>query len=66
MSKVQMIESELQKLSPEEMREVREWLDDYLEDQLHFTDEFEAKIQESERDMAAGKHSRIRRTAAGA
>jgi hypothetical protein len=63
MSKVQKIEAELQKLSPAEMVQVRDWLDSFLEDQMQFTDEFEAKIQESERDMAAGKRSRTRQGA---
>jgi hypothetical protein len=65
MSKVQAIESELQKLTPEEIREVRDWLENFLEDQLHFTAEFEADIQQSERDLAAGISSRTRRPAAG-
>jgi hypothetical protein len=65
MSKVQAIESELKKLTPEEIREVRDWLENFVEDQLHFTDEFEADIQQSERDMAAGVFSRTRQPAAG-
>ena len=60
MSKVQKIEAELEKLSPAEMLEVRDWLDDFLEDQMQFTDEFEGKVQQAERDMAAGKTSRTR------
>jgi hypothetical protein len=62
MSKVQMIEAELQTLSPSELRQVREWLDDFVEDALEFTDEFESKIRASEQAMAAGQPSRIRRT----
>ncbi len=64
MSKVQTIEAELQKLSPVEIRQVREWLENFLEDQLHFNDEFEADIQHSEREMAAGLHSRTRQPGA--
>ena len=60
MSTVQILESELLKLSTAEMRQIRDWLDDLLEDQLKFTDEFEAEIQQSEREMAAGRHSRTR------
>jgi len=63
-SAVQKIEAELQKLSHEEMLEVRDWLEDFLEDQLPFTDEFEAKIRQSEADMAANKPSRTRQTPA--
>jgi hypothetical protein len=63
MSKVQKIEAELEKLSRAEMLQVRDWLDDFLEDQMQFTDEFEAKIQLAERDMAAGNASRTRQGA---
>jgi len=65
MSKVQSIEAELQQLTPGEIREVRDWLENFLEDQLQFTDEFEADLQQSERDLAAGIASRTRQPAAG-
>jgi molecular chaperone GrpE (heat shock protein) len=65
MSKVQAIESELQKLTPKEISEVRDWLENFLEDQLPFTDAFESDIRQSERDMAAGVSSRTRQPAAG-
>lgn len=61
MSKVEQIETELQKLSPAELRQVREWLDDWFEDKLQFTAEFEADIQESEREMNAGLRPRVRK-----
>lgn len=38
MSKVQMIESELRTLSREELRTVRDWLDDVLQDQAAFAE----------------------------
>jgi len=53
-SKVEQMESELRKLSQAELRQIREWLDDFIEDELEFTPEFENSIQRSERDMAAG------------
>jgi hypothetical protein len=59
-SKVQELEEELRKLSPSELREVRAWLDDFCEDQLEFTDRFEAQIRQSEEEMAAGKRPRVR------
>jgi hypothetical protein len=59
-SKVEQMESELRKLSQAELRQIREWLDDFIEDELEFTPEFEASIQRSERDMAAGKAARVR------
>ena len=60
MSKVRQIEAELQKLSPAELREVREWLENFLEDQLEFREEFEGQIRQSEREMAAGTRPRVR------
>ncbi len=60
MSRVEQIESELEKLSPAELRQIREWLDDFVEDQMEFTSEFEAAIQESEQEMKAGIKPRIR------
>ncbi len=59
-SKVEQMESELRKLSQAELRQIREWLDDFIEDELEFTLEFENSIQQSERDMAAGKAARVR------
>jgi hypothetical protein len=60
MSKVEQMESELRKLSPTELRQIREWLNDFIEDELEFTPEFENSIQQSERDMAAGRAARVR------
>jgi hypothetical protein len=61
MSKVEQIEAELQSLSPAELKRVRDWLDDFVEDRLEFREDFEAAIQESEREMAAGLRPRIRK-----
>ena len=60
MSKVDQIEAELEKLSPAELRQVRDWLDDFAEDRLELAPEFEATIQHSERKMAAGLQPRVR------
>ena len=60
MSKVAQIETELEKLSQAELREVRDWLDDLIEDDLEFTPEFESAIQQSEREMAKGLRPRTR------
>jgi hypothetical protein len=60
MSKVEQMEAELRKLSQTELRQIRGWLDDIIEDELEFTPEFEAAIQQSERDMAEGRSSRVR------
>ena len=52
MSTVQEIESAISRLSPEEMRLVRDWLENQLEDRLQLTDEFKGRIESSEREMA--------------
>jgi predicted phage gp36 major capsid-like protein len=55
MSKVEQVESELRKLSQAELRQIRDRLDDVIEDELQSTPEFESSIRQSERDMASGK-----------
>jgi len=60
MSTVQEIESAISRLSPDEMRQVREWLDQQIEDQLEMTPEFKARIERSEREMTAGLRPRVR------
>ena len=49
------MESELRKLSQAELRQIRGWLDDIIEDEMEFTPEFEHTVQQAERDMANGK-----------
>lgn len=44
-SKVEQMEAELRQLSQGELRQIREWLDDVIEDELEFTPEFEKSIQ---------------------
>jgi hypothetical protein len=60
MSTVQEIESAISRLSPEDMRRVRDWLENQLEDQLEMTAEFQARIEQSEAEMAAGLRPRVR------
>ena len=54
------MEAELRKLSQTELRQIREWLDDVMEDNLEFTPEFEESIRQAEQDMAEGKSARVR------
>ncbi len=65
MSNVQEIETALTKLPLEEMEAVRDWLDEFIEDQLEVSDEFKAKIQRGQQEIAAGVHSRVRQPQAG-
>ena len=60
-SKLEQIEADLQKLSQAELMQIRNWLDELLEDELEFTPEFEASIQKSEREMKEGASSRTRK-----
>ncbi len=65
MSKVKEIESALAKLSVQDLQNVRDWLDDFIEDQLEVSDEFKAKIQRSQNEIADGVYSRVRKPEAG-
>ena len=60
MSTVQEIEAAIMKLSPGELKRVRDWLEDFAEDQLEFTDEFKAKIARSRQAMLTGERPRVR------
>ena len=61
MSTVKEIESALAKLSVEEMEAVRDMLEDMIEDQLVVSDEFKAKIERAEKEIASGIYSRVRK-----
>jgi hypothetical protein len=61
MSSIQEIESAILQLPPEQMREVHEWLENLLEDQLEFKDEFKRGIEEAERELGQGLKPRVRR-----
>ena len=61
MRTVQEIESDIRNLSPEEQRQVRDFLDDLVEDELEFTEEFEGKIRKSEAEFENGMRPRTRK-----
>ncbi len=65
MSTVKEIESAITRLSSEEQQAVRDWLEDFLEDQLKVTDEFKAKVERAQREIAEGVYSRTRQPDAG-
>ena len=44
-------------MSREEIEQIREWIDDYLENQLELTDEVKAKLDQSRREIAAGQYT---------
>ena len=55
MSTVAEIESAIARLSRREAEEVREWLEQWLEDQQEMTPEFLASIERGNSDLAAGR-----------
>lgn len=65
MSTVKEIESALARLSVQDLQSVRDWLDDFIEDQLDVSDEFKAKIQRAQNEIADGVCSRVRTPEAG-
>jgi hypothetical protein len=58
MSTVQEIAAAIQKLSPEELKKVQAWLEDFMEDQLELTDDFKAEIERAEAEVKQGIYSR--------
>jgi hypothetical protein len=54
------VEKAILTFSPKEQEELRDWLENLLEDRLEMTDEFKAEIEAGKADIAAGR-VRIRR-----
>jgi len=65
MSTVKEIESALAMLAIEDLQAVRDWLEDFIEDQLEVSDEFKEKIQRAKQEIADGVFSRVRNPEAG-
>lgn len=53
---VKEIQAAIPKLSREEIEQIRQWIEDYLEEQLELTDEVKAKLDQSRREIAAGQY----------
>jgi (p)ppGpp synthase/HD superfamily hydrolase len=53
-SDVQEIEEAIQTLPRKEVERLREWIENFLEDQLEMTDQFEASIERGKKDLADG------------
>ena len=60
MRTLEQLESDVRMLPPEKQQELRDWLENLLEDQLELTGEFKAKIERGEQDLREGR-SRIRK-----
>jgi mRNA-degrading endonuclease RelE of RelBE toxin-antitoxin system len=55
MRTLEQIEAEVKQLSKAEQEALRDWLENMLEDELEFTDEFKAKIERGEQDIREGR-----------
>jgi hypothetical protein len=53
-STVQEIQAAIPKLSRAEIEQIREWIDDFLEDRLDLSDDVKRKLDESRAEIAAG------------
>lgn len=60
MSSVEQVEATILKLQPREQEELRDWLENLLEDRLEMTDAFKDEIAAGKADLQAGR-VRIRR-----
>jgi t-SNARE complex subunit (syntaxin) len=56
-STVKEIQAAIPNLSREQIEEIREWIDDYLEEKLELTEEVKAKLDQSRREVAAGQYT---------
>ena len=55
MSTVKEIEAAIPRLTRSEVEELREWIEDYLEERLEITDEVRSKLDQSRREVAEGQ-----------
>jgi hypothetical protein len=54
---VKEIEAAIPRLSRNEIEEVRDWIEEYLENQLELTDEVKAQLDQARRDIAEGRNT---------
>jgi predicted nucleic acid-binding Zn-ribbon protein len=55
MPTLEKIEEDVKQLSRAEQEALRDWLENTLEDEREFTDEFKAKIERGEQDIREGR-----------
>jgi hypothetical protein len=56
-STVKEIQAAIPTLSREEIEQVRQWIDEYLEDRLELSDEVKAKLDQSRAEIADGSYT---------
>lgn len=64
MPTLEKIENDVRQLPKAEQEALRDWLENLLEDELEFTEEFKTKIERGEQDIREGR-VRIRKAQAG-
>ena len=52
---IEQLEADVRKLSPKEQEQLRDWLEDLIEDRLELTDEFKAEIAAAKKDIVEGR-----------
>ena len=57
MSTVKEIQEAIPNLSRAEIEQIREWIENYLEDQLELTEDVKAKLDQSRAEIAAGDYT---------
>ena len=57
MSTVKEIQTAIPNLPREEVEQIHQWIDDYVEDQLELSDEVKAKLDQSRAEIAAGRYT---------
>jgi hypothetical protein len=65
MSSVKEIETALARLTLVDLQAVRDWLDDFIDDQMEVSVEFKAKVQRAKQEIANGVYARTRKPEAG-
>jgi len=56
MSTVQEIKAAIPKLTPQEQVELKEWLEEFLEDQLELNDEVKSKLDQARQEIREAKY----------
>ncbi len=55
MSKLELVEEQVKRLSVQEQEALRDWLENLLKDRLELKDEFKAEIEAGIKEVAAGR-----------
>jgi hypothetical protein len=56
MSMLEQVLEQVKRMSPAEQEALRDWLENLLEDQLQLKDEFKARIELANKNVAEGRY----------